>query len=62
VAEGFTVEIATTHPVVGAEVDLTQQPFVLRRAALTGIVMSPHTSGVSSDAAGVTLRKIYTER
>src|SRR4029450_12093832 len=62
VAEGFTVEIATTHPVVGADIDPTQQPFVFRRLALAGIVMTPHLSGVSSDADGVTLRNIYTER
>ena len=62
VAEGFTVEIATTHPVVGAEIDPTQQPFVLRRLALAGVAMTPHLSGVSSDADGVTLRNIYTER
>jgi hypothetical protein len=61
VAEGFTVEIATTHPVVGAEIDPTQQPFVFRRLALAGVVMTPHLSGVSSDARGVTLRNIYTE-
>ncbi|HET8951118.1 MAG TPA: NAD(P)-binding protein [Solirubrobacteraceae bacterium] len=61
-AEGFTVEIATTHPVVGAEIDPTQQPFVLRRLALAGVAMTPHLSGVSSDADGVTLRNIYTER
>ena len=61
-AEGFTVEIATTHPVVGAEIDPTQQPFVFRRLALAGVVMTPHLSGVSSDADGVTLRNIYTER
>jgi 2,4-dienoyl-CoA reductase-like NADH-dependent reductase (Old Yellow Enzyme family) len=62
VAEGFTVEIATTHPVVGAEIDPTQQPFVFRRLALAGVAMTPHLSGVSSDADGVTLRNIYTER
>src|SRR5262249_6595340 len=62
VAEGFSVEIATTHPVVGAEVDPTQQPFVFRRPALAGVAMTPHLSGVSSDAQGVTLRNIYTER
>jgi hypothetical protein len=62
VAEGFTVEIATTHPVVGAEIDPTQQPFVFRRLALAGVVMTPHLSGVSSDARGVTLRNLYTER
>jgi hypothetical protein len=62
VAEGFTVEIATTHPVVGAGIDPTQQPFVLRRLALAGVAMTPHLSGISSDADGVTLRNIYTER
>ena len=62
VAEGFTVEIASTHPVVGAEIDPTQQPFVFRRLGLAGVAMTPHTSGVSSDADGVTLRNIYTER
>ena len=36
------VEIATTHPVVGAEIDPTQQPFVFRRLALAGVVMTPH--------------------
>jgi len=62
VAEGFSVEIATDHPVVGAEIDPTQQPFVFRRLALAGVVMTPHLSGVSSDDGGVTLRNIYTER
>jgi dimethylglycine catabolism A len=62
VAEGFSVEITTTHPVVGAEIDPTQQPFVFRSLALAGVVMTPHVSGVSSDADGVTLRNIYTER
>ena len=61
VAEGFTVEIATTHPVVGAEIDPTQQPFVFRRLALAGVATTQHLSGVSSDADGVTLRNIYTE-
>jgi 2,4-dienoyl-CoA reductase-like NADH-dependent reductase (Old Yellow Enzyme family) len=62
VADGFSVEIATTHPVVGAEIDPTQQPFVFRRLALAGVVMTPHLSGESSDGDGVTLRHIYTER
>jgi hypothetical protein len=62
VAEGFTVEIATTHPVVGAQIDPTQQPLVIRGLSLAGVVMTPHLSGVSSDADGVTLRDIYTER
>ncbi len=60
VAERFTVEIASTHPVVGAEIDPTQQPFALRRLALAGVAMTPHLSGVSSDADGVTLRNVYT--
>lgn len=60
--DGFTVEIATTHPVVGAEIDPTQQPFVFRRLALAGVAMTPHLGGVSSDADGVTLRNIYTEQ
>jgi hypothetical protein len=62
VAEGFSAEIATTHPVVGAEIDPTQQPFVLRRLALAGVAMTPHLRGVASDADGVTLRNLYTER
>jgi len=59
---GFTVEIATTHPAVTAEIDPTQQPFVLRRLQLGGVVLSPHLEGVESDQRGVTLRNIYTER
>jgi hypothetical protein len=35
---------------------------VFRRLALADVVMTPHVSGVSSDADGVTLRNIYTER
>jgi 2,4-dienoyl-CoA reductase-like NADH-dependent reductase (Old Yellow Enzyme family) len=62
VAEGFTVEIATTHPVVGAEIDPTQQPFVFQGLELTGVAMTPHLGGVASDEHGVTLRNIYTER
>jgi 2,4-dienoyl-CoA reductase-like NADH-dependent reductase (Old Yellow Enzyme family) len=62
VDEGFTVEIVTTHQAVGAEIDATQQPFVYRRLALAGVGMTPHLRGVSSDAAGVTLRHLYTER
>ncbi len=61
-AEGLAVEIATTHPVVGAEIDPTQHPFVLRRLGLADVAMSPHLEGRSSDADGVVLRNIYTER
>ena len=62
VAEGFSIEIATTHPVVGAEIDPTQQPFVFHGLELAGVVMTPHLSGVASDGDGVILRNIYTER
>jgi hypothetical protein len=61
-ADGFAVEIATTHPVVGGEIDPTQHPFVIRRLAVAGVAMTPHLTGVSSDGDGVTLRHIYTER
>jgi hypothetical protein len=56
----FTVEIVTTHPAVGAEIDPTQQPFVFRRIALAGVVVTPHMTGQSSDGDRVTLRNIYT--
>jgi dimethylglycine catabolism A len=62
VEAGFTVEITTSHPVVGAEIDPTQHPFVIRRLASADVVMTPHMTGVSSDGDGVTLRHIYTER
>ena len=62
VAAGFAVEIATTHPAVGAEIDPTQQPFVFRRLALADVAMTPHLTGVASHLDGVTLRNIYTER
>jgi 2,4-dienoyl-CoA reductase-like NADH-dependent reductase (Old Yellow Enzyme family) len=61
VAEGFTVEIASSHPAVTGEIDPTQQPFVLRRLQRAGVVMTPHLEGVSSDDGGVTLRHLYTE-
>ena len=59
---GFAVEIATSHPTVTAEIDVSQQPFVLRRLELAGVRMSPHLVGVASDGDGVILRNIYTER
>ncbi len=62
VAEGFSIEIATSHPVVGAEIDPTQQPFVFQGLELAGVVMTPHLGGVASDGDGVILRNIYTER
>jgi len=62
VEAGFTVEIVTSHPAVTAQIDPTQQPFVLQRLELAGITMSPHLVGVMSDRDGLTLRNIYTER
>ena len=38
------------------------QATVRRRLALAGVAMTPHLSGVSSDADGVIVRNIYTER
>ena len=63
VAAGCTVEIATTHTSVGALIDPTQQPFVLRRLALAGVVQSPNLAWVpAGDGAGVELQHLYTER
>jgi NADPH-dependent 2,4-dienoyl-CoA reductase/sulfur reductase-like enzyme len=59
---GFTVEIVTSHPVVTAQIDASQQPLVLRRLELAGVRMSPHLAGVASDPQGLTLRNVYTER
>ena len=61
-AAGFAVEIATTHPSVGALIDPTQLPFVLRRLAHAQVLQSPNLEGVSSDAAGFVLRHVYTEQ
>ncbi len=62
VAADCTVEIATTHTSVGALIDPTQQPFVLRRLVLAGVVLSPNLTWVpAGTAAGVTLQHIYTE-
>ena len=52
VAAGCTVEIATTHTSVAALIDPTQQPFVLRRLALAGVVQSPNLAWVPSEAGG----------
>jgi NAD(P)-binding Rossmann-like domain len=42
VVAGCTVEIATTHLGMGMLIDPTQQPFVLGRLALDGVVQSPN--------------------
>jgi 2,4-dienoyl-CoA reductase-like NADH-dependent reductase (Old Yellow Enzyme family) len=62
VAAGCSVEIATTHTSVAALVDPTQQPFVLRRLALAGVVQSPNLEWVLGSGPGVQLRHLYTEQ
>ena len=63
VAAGCTVEIATTHTSVGMLIDPTQQPFVLRRLALAGVVQSPNLAWVPAGAgAGIELQHLYTEQ
>jgi 2,4-dienoyl-CoA reductase-like NADH-dependent reductase (Old Yellow Enzyme family) len=61
-AAGFAVEIASTHTSVGALIDPTQLPFVLRRLAHAGVVQSANLEGLSSDVRGVVLRHVYTEQ
>jgi dimethylglycine catabolism A len=62
VAAGCTVEIATTHLSVGMLIDPTQQPFVLRRLALDGVVQSPNLAWVPAESSDVVeLRNLYTE-
>ena len=62
VAAGCSVEIATTHTSVGALIDPTQQPFVLRRLALAGVVQSPNLVWVPTESSdGVELQHLYTE-
>jgi hypothetical protein len=61
VASGFEVEIATTHPAVGALIDATQLPFVLQQLARDGVRLTPNVTGVASLARSVTLRHQYSE-
>lgn len=62
VAAGCRVEIATTHTSVGVLIDPTQQPFVLRRLALDGVVQAPNLAWVPDGSSGaVRLRNLYTE-
>jgi 2,4-dienoyl-CoA reductase-like NADH-dependent reductase (Old Yellow Enzyme family) len=58
---GYTVEIATNHPSVGALIDPTQLPFVLRRLACAGVTLTPNVEGVAAGDRTVTLRQIYSE-
>ena len=63
VAAGCSVEIATTHTSVGDLIDPTQQPFVLRRLALAGVVQSPNLAWVSAGTGtGIELQHLYTEQ
>lgn len=59
---GYAVEIATAHGAICAAIDETQQPFVIRRLLLAGVIASPNLAGVVSDEDGVTLRHLFTER
>jgi dimethylglycine catabolism A len=61
-AKGMPVEIATTQPSVGATIDATQLPFVLRRLALDGVVLTPNVEAVLAGSDGVTLRNVYSEQ
>jgi len=61
VAAGFDVEIATTHPSVGALIDATQLPLVLQRLARDGVQLTPNVTGVASSGRAVTLRHLYSE-
>jgi 2,4-dienoyl-CoA reductase-like NADH-dependent reductase (Old Yellow Enzyme family)/threonine dehydrogenase-like Zn-dependent dehydrogenase len=58
---GFTVEIATTHPSVGALIDPTQLPFVLRRLARDRVGLTPNVQGIAAGDGRVTLRHVYSE-
>jgi hypothetical protein len=58
---GFTVEIATTHPSVGALIDPTQLPFVLRRLARDRVGLTPNVQGIAAEDGRVTLRHVYSE-
>jgi 2,4-dienoyl-CoA reductase-like NADH-dependent reductase (Old Yellow Enzyme family) len=58
-AAGVEVEIATPHAAVGARVDPTQLPFVLRRLVRAGVTLTPDVDAVASDADGVALRHVF---
>jgi dimethylglycine catabolism A len=58
-AHGWRVEIVTALPGVAAEIDPTQQPFVLRRLERARVRLSPNLQCVRSEPAGVILRHLH---
>jgi 2,4-dienoyl-CoA reductase-like NADH-dependent reductase (Old Yellow Enzyme family) len=60
VERGWKVEIVTTLQSVGAAVDPTQLPFVLRRLARARVALGPNLECVRSEPAGVVLRDVHT--
>jgi 2,4-dienoyl-CoA reductase-like NADH-dependent reductase (Old Yellow Enzyme family) len=58
-AHGWKVEIITALAGVGAEIDPTQQPFVLRRLELAGVRLGPNLACAHSEPAGVVLRHVH---
>jgi dimethylglycine catabolism A len=58
-AHGWQVEIVTALPGVGAEIDPTQQPFVLRRLELARVRLSPNLECVRSEPSGGILRHVH---
>jgi dimethylglycine catabolism A len=59
---GWQVEIVTPLPGVAAEIDPTQQPFVLRRLDRARVRLSPNLECLRSEPAGVVLRHVHAGR
>jgi hypothetical protein len=58
-ARGWRVEIVTALAGVAAEIDPTQQPFVLRRLRAAAVRLSPSLACVRGEPAGVILRHVH---
>jgi N,N-dimethylglycine/sarcosine dehydrogenase len=58
-ARGWQVEIVTALAGVAAEIDPTQQPFVLSRLHHARVRLSPNLACVRSEPAGVILRHVH---
>ena len=58
-ARGWEVEIVTALAGVAAEIDPTQQPFVLRRLERARVRLGPNLECVRSEPAGVILRHVH---
>jgi hypothetical protein len=56
---GREVEIVTPLPGVAAEIDPTQQPFVLRRLERAGVRLSPNLECVRSEDGAAILRHVH---